>query len=114
MTQTLSLHDIYCADLFSRAKAAELAGHISTDADSVVLDFEGIHFMSRSFADELLSIIEAQAPRTFRFAGRNPDILAMMQKVTEGRKHERRLGIQHAQMLTFDTKETLSEFLVAQ
>lgn len=114
MSQTLSLHDIYCADLFSRAKAAELASHISTDADSIVLDFTGITFMSRSFTDELLTIIEAQAPRTFHYEGRNPDIVTMMQKVADGRKRERRLGIQHPQMLNFETKENLSEFLVAQ
>ena len=114
MTQTLSLRDIYCADLFSRAKAAELASHISTDADSVVLDFTGITFMSRSFADELYNVIAAQAPRTFDFAGRSHDIDSLMQKVADGRTRERQLGIQHPQMLTFDTKENLSKFLVAQ
>ena len=44
MTQTIRLYDIYRADLFSRAKAAELASHINTDADSVVLDFSDISF----------------------------------------------------------------------
>ena len=114
MTQTIRLYDIYCADLFSRAKAAELASHISADADAVMLDFTGISFMSRSFADELYNVIAAQAPRAFDFKGLSLDIDSLMQKVADGRTRERQLGIQHPQMLTFDTKETLSEFLVAQ
>lgn len=114
MTQTIRLYDIYRADLFSRAKAAELAGHINSKADSVLLDFSGINFMSRSFADELFNVIAAQAPRTFNFEGRSQDIDILMQKVADGRSRERQLGIQHPQMLTFDTKDTLAEFLIAQ
>lgn len=114
MTQTIRLYDIYRADLFSRAKAAELASHISSDADSVVLDFSGIGFMSRSFADELYNIIAAQAPRTFDFVGRSHDIDSLMQKVADGRTRERQFGIQHPQMLTFDTKDSLAVFLIAQ
>lgn len=114
MIQTIRLYDIYRADLFSRAKAAELASHISSDADSVVLDFSGIGFMSRSFADELYNIIAAQAPRTFDFVGRSHDIESLMQKVADGRTRERKFGIQHPQMLTFDTKDSLAVFLIAQ
>lgn len=114
MTQTIRLYDIYRTDLFSRAKAAELAGHINSEADSVLLDFNGINFMSRSFADELFNVIAAQAPRVFSFEGRSQDIDVLMQKVADGRSRERQLGIQHPQMLTFDTKDTLAEFLIAQ
>ena len=114
MIQTIRLYDIYRADLFSRAKAAELASHINSDADSVVLDFSGIGFMSRSFADELYNIIAAQAPRTFDFVGRSHDIESLMQKVADGRTRERQFGIQHPQMLTFDTKDSLAVFLIAQ
>ena len=57
MKQTIKLYDIYHADLFSRAKASILAEMISPEADTVILDFEGITFMSRSFTDELYNIV---------------------------------------------------------
>jgi hypothetical protein len=38
----------------------------------------------------------------------------MMKKVADGRNRERKLGIQHPQMLSFDTKDTLADFLIAQ
>lgn len=114
MTQTIRLFDIYCADLFSRAKAAQLAKYVHSDADSVVLDFTDINFMSRSFTDELYNVISEQAPRTFTFTGQNQDIAMMMSIVSDSRSRERRLGVQHPQMLTFETKDTLAEFLVKQ
>lgn len=114
MTQTIKLYDIYHADLFSRAKAAQLADHISSEADTVILNFNGITFMSRSFADELYNIVIAFPSKTFRYHGRNKDIFTMMKKVAEGRTHERQLGIPAAQMFSFDSQNKLSDFLVAQ
>ena len=83
MTQTIKLYDIYHADLFSRAKAAQLADYISPDADIVVLDFGGITFMSRSFTDELYNIVIAYPHKTFTYTGRNDDIRVMMEKVVD-------------------------------
>lgn len=114
MTQTIKLYDIYHADLFSRAKAAQLSEHINSEADTIILNFDGITFMSRSFADELYNIVMAFPSKTFRYHGRNKDIFTMMKKVAEGRTHERRIGIPPAQMLSFDSQNKLSDFLVAQ
>lgn len=114
MTQTIKLYDIYHADLFSRAKAAQLADYISPDADIVVLDFGGITFMSRSFTDELYNTVIAYPHKTFTYTGRNDDIRVMMEKVVDGRTRERKLGIPPAQMLSFDSPSKLSDFLVVQ
>ena len=114
MTQIIKLYDIYHADLFSRAKSAQLADHINSEADTVILNFTGITFMSRSFADELYNIVIAFPTKTFRYHGRNKDIITMMKKVAEGRTRERQLGIPPAQMLSFDSQSKLSDFLVTQ
>ena len=114
MTQTIKLYDIYHADLFSRAKAAQLINYISPDADTVILDFEGITFMSRSFTDELYNIVITYPNKTFKYIGRNDDICIMMEKVADGRTRERQLGIPPAQMFFFDSQSKLSDFLVAQ
>jgi anti-anti-sigma regulatory factor len=114
MKQIIKLYDIYHADLFSRAKASILAEMISPEADTVILDFEGITFMSRSFTDELYNIVITYPDKTFSYTGRNEDIRAMMEKVAEGRTRERQLGIPPAQMLSFDSQSKLAEFLVVQ
>ena len=114
MKQTIKLYDIYHADLFSRAKASILAEMISPEADTVILDFEGITFMSRSFTDELYNIVITYPEKTFGYIGRNDDIRVMMEKVAEGRTRERQLDIPPAQMLTFDSQNKLADFLVMQ
>lgn len=114
MKQIIKLYDIYHADLFSRAKATLLADIISPEVNTVILDFEGIGFMSRSFTDELYNIVIAHPDKNFSYIGRNDDLCGMMEKVADGRKRERQLGIPPAQMLTFDSQSKLAAFLVAQ
>lgn len=114
MTQTIKLYDIYNADLFSRAKALLLVEMIRPEADTVVFDFEGISFMSRSFTDELYNIVIDLPKKEFHYIHRNDDIHIMMEKVAEGRTRERQLGIPPAQMYTFNSQSELADFLVAQ
>lgn len=114
MKQTIKLYDIYHTDLFSRAKAKLLSDMISSDADTVILDFEGITFMSRSFTDELYNIVTAHPNKAFTYIGRNDDLCAMMEKVADGRQRERQLGLPPAQMLSFNSLSELAEFLVGQ
>jgi hypothetical protein len=64
---------IYSADLFIRSRASELRKCINDDADEVTLDFEGIGFMSRSFADEVCNIIDDMGGKTFTGAARPYD-----------------------------------------
>lgn len=74
MKQTIRLQDIYNADLYTRSRASELRACINEDADKVTLDFEGIGFMSRSFADEVCNIIDDLRDKTFTFTGQNDDV----------------------------------------
>lgn len=109
--QTIRLADIYQADLFTRSKALQLKEFIQPDAASITLDFEGISFMSRSFADELLNILEQ---RQFTCKNQNDEIQNMLSKVSESRQQERKRGFTNAQMLKFTDMQSLSAFLVAQ
>ena len=113
MNQTIRLLDIYSADLFIRSRASELRKCINDDADEVTLDFEGIGFMSRSFADEVCNIIDDLKEKIFSFTGQNNDVATMMTKVREGRSRERKRGVGNAKMYEFKDMESLSEFLLA-
>lgn len=114
MNQTIRLLDIFGTDLFSRAKATELNAIIDPNADEVTIDFQGINFMSRSFTDELLNIFEANQGKSFHFLKCNEDIIMMLSIVSNGREHERNLGITHPKMYKFENSIKLGDFLIDQ
>ena len=113
MKQIIKLNTIYSADLYTRSRASELRSCINKDATEVVLDFEGIGFMSRSFADEVCNIVDDSKDIKFEFVNRNCDVEIIMTKVAESRSQERKRGISNAQMYEFEDMESLSEFLLA-
>ena len=113
MKQTIRLQDIYSADLYTRSRASELRACINDKVDEVTLDFEGIGFMSRSFADEVCNIIDDMNGKTFTLVNQNEDVSTMMTKVREGRSRERKRGFGNAKMYEFKDMESLEEFLIA-
>ena len=112
MKQTIRLQDIYSADLYTRSRASELRACINENANEITLDFDGIGFMSRSFADEVCNIIDDLKDKTFSFTGQNDDVATMMTKVREGRSRERKRGIGNAKMYEFKDMESLSKLLL--
>ena len=113
MKQVIRLKDIYSDDLYTRSRASELRTCINEDNEMVVLDFDQIGFMSRSFADELCNIIDDSKNISFEFINRNGEIETMMNKVIEGRSQERKRGVSNAKIHRFEDMESLSEFLLA-
>ena len=113
MKQTIKLCEIYSSDLFTRSRASELVSSINDKADEVTLDFEGVNFMSRSFADEVCNIIDDMPSMAFKFINQNEDVAAMMAKVREGRNRERIRGVGNAKIYEFKDMESLSAFLNA-
>ena len=112
MKQTIRLQVIYSADLYTRSRASELLVNIDEAADEVTFDFEGIGFMSRSFADEVCNIVDDMKGKTFSFLNMNDDVAMMMKKVSEGRNRERKRGVGNAKMYEFDDMESLSKYLL--
>lgn len=113
MKQTIKLYDIYSSDLFTRSRASELVSSINDKADEVTLDFDGVSFMSPSFADEVCNIIDDMPSKAFIFINQNEDVAAMMAKVREGRNREWIRGVGNAKIYEFKDIESLSAFLSA-
>ena len=112
MKQLIRLQDIYSADLYTRSRASELRSCINDEADEVTLDFEGIGFMSRSFADEVCNIVDDMNDKSFTFVNQNNDVAMMMTKVSEGRSRERIRGVGTPKMYEFKDMESLSDYLI--
>ena len=113
MKQTIKLKNIYDADLFSRSRASQLLSYFNTNANEIVLDFDGINFISRSFADELCNIIDDNIDKKFSFVGQTEEVSTMISMVKEGRRQERKRGIAHAKMYEFSNMEKLSSYLMS-
>ena len=113
MKQTIKLKNIYDADLFSRSRASELHSYFKTNINEVVLDFDGINFISRSFADELCNIIDDNSDKQFSFVKQIEEVSTMISTVQESRRQERKRGIAHAKMYEFNNMEKLSSYLMS-
>lgn len=113
MTQTIKLIDIYSADLFTRSMAVNVLNAIDSNSEKVILDFENIGFMSRSFTDELYNIMDSFPKIGFCFINQNEVIRNMVEAVKTGRNKERELGISHAKMYQCDSLESFNRYLVA-
>ena len=113
MEQIIRLQDLYNSDLYTRSRASELRSRIQSDANKVTLDFDGIGFMSRSFADEVCNIIDDMKDKSFYFIGQNEDVAMMMMKVRDGRNRERKHGVGNAKMYEFKDMKSLEDYLIA-
>ncbi len=70
-------------DIRTRARIFGLT-NMMNDTEECVLDFSGVTFISRSFADELISLSEAATGR-IQIANTNDEIDALLHIVKKGR-----------------------------
>lgn len=111
MEQIIKLKNIFTSDLYTRSRATELRVRVQDDVNIVILDFDGVKFMSRSFTDEICNIMDDMKNKEFIFVNQNKDIKAMTTKVKEGRNRERIRGIDNAKILEFNDMDSLSKYL---
>jgi len=112
MKQTIKLQNIFGTDLYTRSRAAEIRSSIKEQAEEVVLDFEGVNFISRSFADEVCNIIDDMNNKQFNFINQIEVVKTMLSKVQISRSQERKRGISNPRIYKFNDMESLSKFLL--
>ena len=84
----IQLKEICGVEVLSRANVRKLYDHI--DADTEVIDMTGISFISRSVADELCIITDANPGCTL--SGGSEDVEMMLDIVRKGRKRDDQKG----------------------
>ncbi len=114
MKQIILLKQLFGSDIFARSRSKVLRNIIDNGGDEIILDFDGVNFISRSFCDELFNLESDCQNKSLEYINRNATIVAMMQRVADGRQKERIRGIQHPKMYVFNDMESLSAFLSAQ
>ena len=114
----VTLRELFNGSLDTRESVLLLLNKISKEVysgkeNSIILDFTGIDFMSRSFADEFhKSVSNGDFKATLSFENMNNDILSML-KMVEKTQTIRSGSIKKPSFIKIDNLETLDDYLFA-
>ncbi len=111
MEQEIRLQEIFGAELQTRSRASEIRSFVKGEANKIIFNMNGIHFISRSFADELCNIMDDMKDKNFILKEQSEEVGIMLSKVAESRNCERKRGIANATILEFKDMDSLSSYL---
>jgi hypothetical protein len=106
----IRLNTIFPEMITSRESLRLLLPYVENN-ESIILDFEDIHFISRSVADELFTI-QMEKNIRFEFRKLNHNIEAMIQAVSKTQNGSNR-EMRNIPYTSFSTNEELNKFLEA-
>ena len=109
MNKTFKIADILSTDVRSRANAEIIRAAVDGIEGPVILDFEGVTFISRSFTDELYTIMNEH--RNLTLANMSDFVRTMFDAVSQSRKHGRVLPQDNSEIKECNDMESLSSFL---
>lgn len=98
------------ADIRSRKNADYIRNSIAGSAGKVELDFEGVDFISRAFADEVYTIVKENNDNVV-LINMEGIVGSMMSVVSESRTHKRVRKTENANMKECSDMESLSAYL---
>lgn len=105
---TIKVRELIGCEGRSRVNVAKLGLQGLTGTEGVVLDFDGVEFLSRSFTDEIVSQMEGKKYTT---VNANEVISNMFAAVTRGRSRKREHRDDGSTVRSFSTMADLSRFL---
>jgi hypothetical protein len=112
--QTLLLAELIGTELRSRTEAERIFAHIHSSAymNKIVIDFQGVVSMSRSFADEFCEITEKhKLTYSIDVINKNKYIETILDIVSQNR-HKPKNVPDTGETKEFPDMESLSEFLL--
>lgn len=93
----------------SRVNVVKLALGSYPQNGTLVVDFQGVDFVSRSFADEVVSQVEG---RQYKIVNANAVVANMFKAVVDGRSKPRtHAAAGNVEIVTFDSMVELSRYL---
>ena len=109
--EIIKISALISSDVRSRSNAEIIRSAIDGISDKVILDFSGVSFVSRSFTDELCSIVEHSKNITIDMANMSEIVKTMIEAVKKGRENRRVRIKDDSEIKEFDDMESLSKFL---
>lgn len=111
MEKEIKIAEVISSDVRSRSNAEIIRKEIIGTSHKVVLDFSGVTFISRSFTDELYSIVNSFKNRTIEFINTSDVVSAMITAVKNGRENKRVRTKDNSKIKEFDDLDSLAAFL---
>lgn len=108
MDKIFKISELISTDIRSRANANIIRSAIDGINERIVLDFDGVCFISRSFTDELYNVLEEH--KNISFTNTSDNIKAMLDAVEKGRKSTRNFS-NSSEIKEFHDFASLSAFL---
>ncbi|WP_281644695.1 STAS-like domain-containing protein [Bacteroides zoogleoformans] len=111
MEKRISVANLISTDVRSRSNADKIRDEICNAPKNVTLDFNGVVFISRSFTDELYSIMEHFSNVKVKIINTSDVVRNMMNAVKKGRANKRIRLKEKSEVMEFKDMESLSAFL---
>lgn len=108
MDKIFKISELISTDIRSRANANIIRSVIDGIDEKIVLNFEGVSFISRSFTDELYNVLEEH--KNISLSNTSDTIKAMLDAVGKGRKNARHIN-HNSDIKEFNDFASLSSFL---
>lgn len=108
MEKSISIKDLIGTEVRSRSNAEKIRNAIKCDSNICLLDFSGVTFVSRSFADELCIILDENA--NLRLDNETTFVRKMINAVLVGRKRVRQRE-EDSDITTISDMNDLFDFL---
>lgn len=110
MKKIIKIAELIGVDIRSRQNADHIRNSIDNFSGVVELDFDGVEFISRSFADEVYTLVKENNDNVV-LKNMEGIIGSMMSVVSESRTHKRVRKTKNANMKEFSDMESLSAYL---
>ncbi len=110
MENVLKISELISTDVRSRCNAGIIRSAIDGLEGRIILDFEGVTFVSRSFTDELCSIME-EKQNCIEVVNAMEEVKSMIDAVSSGRKQKRKRVKDDSEIKEFADIESLTSFL---
>lgn len=109
MGKVIKISELIGTDVRSRSNAGIIQAELDGENGNISLDFSGVTFVSRSFADELCNILDNNS--NVKLVNTIQIVKTMIDIVKEGRTKKRVRVVDNSEIKEFDTMESLSSFL---
>lgn len=111
MKKKIKIAELLSTDVRSRSNAEKIRGEIKKNSKEVVLDFSGVTFISRSFTDELYTVISVCKNKHIDLINTSDVVASMLKAVKSGREKKRVRPNNDSEIKEFDDMESLSHYL---
>ncbi|WP_251620420.1 hypothetical protein [Odoribacter lunatus] len=110
-SNVIKISSLISSDVRSRSNADIVRNAMMRMSDKAILDFSGVSFVSRSFSDELCSVVEHFHNLTIVMINMSDVVRNMIEIVKNGRKNKRVRINDESVIKEFDNIDSLLKFL---